>query len=70
MDGVEVSIMGWSSTLVHVCPCTHHLCEEQLHVYQSQCVPASLTNFIVLTCAARYGHCARCSESGMALGMM
>ena len=46
------------------------MCEEQSCVYQSQCVLASLTNFLVLMCAARCGHCSRYSESGMALGMM
>ena len=46
------------------------MCEEQLHMYQSQCVLASLTNFLVLMCATRCGHCARYSESGIALGMM
>ena len=71
MDGVEVSVMGWSSTLVNVSPCTRPSCfEEQSCVYQSQCVLASSTNFLVLMCAARCGHCARRSESGMALGMM
>ena len=43
--------------------------EEQSCVYQSQYVLASSTNFLVLMCAARCGHCARHSESGMALGM-
>ena len=71
MDGVEVSVMGWSSAIVNVSPCTRPLCyEEQSCVYQSHCVLASSTNFLVLTCAARCGHCSRRSESGMALGMM
>ena len=26
MDGVEVSVMGWSSTLVNVSPCTRPSC--------------------------------------------
>ena len=26
MDGVEVSVMGWSSTEVNVSPCTHPSC--------------------------------------------
>ena len=71
MDGVEVSVMGWSSTLVNVSTCTHPSCfEEQSYMYQSRCVLASLTNFLVLTCPAKCGHCARHSESGMALGML
>ena len=71
MDGVEVSVMGWSSTIVNVSPCSHpSLCEEQSCVYQSQCVLASSTNFMVLACPVRCGHCSRRSESGMALGMM
>ena len=71
MDGVDVSVMGWSSTLVNVLPIHPSLmCEEQSCVYQSQCVLASSINFLVLTCPARCGHCARRSESGMALGMM
>ena len=71
MDGVEVSVMEWSSTIVNVSPCTRpSLCEEQSHVFQSRCVLASSTNFMVLMCAARCGDCARRSESGIALGMM
>ena len=71
IDDVEVSVMRWSSTLVNVSPCTRPSCfEEQSCVYQSQCVLASSTNFLVLTCPAKCGHCARHSESGMALGMM
>ena len=57
MDGVDVSVMGWSSTLVNVSPCTRPSCEEQSCVYQSRCVLASSTNFLVLTCPARCGHC-------------
>ena len=71
MDGVEVSVMRWSSTLVNASPCTRPSCfEEQSHVYQSRCALASSINFMVLMCDARCGHCARRSESGMALGMM
>ena len=70
MDGVEVSVMGWSSTIVNVSPCTRPSCEEQSCVYQSRCVLASSTNNLVFACAVRCGHCARHSESGMALGMM
>ena len=71
MDGVEVSVMGWSSALVNVSPCIRpSLCEEQSCVYQSRCVLASSANFLVLICPARCGHCARRSESGMDLGMM
>ena len=44
--------------------------QPQSIVFQGNCVVASLTNFMVLMCAARCGHCARRSESGMALGMM
>ena len=72
IGGVEVSAMGWDhqqlSMSVHA-PVPHAF-EEQSCVYQSQCVLASSTNFLVLTCAARFGHCARHSESGMALGML
>ena len=58
MDGVEVSVKGWSSTLVNVSPCTCPSCfEEQSHVNQSRCVLASSTNFLVLMCPARCGHC-------------
>ena len=35
------------------------MCEEQSRVYQSRCVLACSTNFMVLMCAARCGHCAR-----------
>ena len=70
MDGVEVSIMGWSSTLVNVSPCTHPSCEEQSHVYQSRCVLAISTNFLVFACPARFGHCSRHSESGMTLRIL
>ena len=57
MYGVEVSVMGWSSTIANVSPCTHPSCfEEQSCVYQSQCVLASSINFLVLMCAARCGH--------------
>ena len=35
MDGVEVSVMGWSSTDVNVSTCTRPLCEEQSHVFHS-----------------------------------
>ena len=44
--------------------------QSQSSVFQSRCVLASSTNFMVLVCPARCGHCARHSESGMALGMM
>ena len=51
MDGVEVSVMGW---VINTCRCQPMhpslVCEEQSHVYQSRCVLASLTNFMVLTC--------------------
>ena len=57
MDGVEVSVMRWSSTTVNVSPSTRPSCDEQSRVYQSQCVLASLTNFLVLMCATRCGHC-------------
>ena len=71
MDGVEVSVMGW---VINTCQCQPmHLSlmfKEQSHVYQSQCVLASSTNFMVLMCPARCGHCARHSEGGIALGMM
>ena len=71
MDGVEVSVMGW---VINDCQCQPMhpslMYEEQSCVYQSRCVLASSTNFLVLMCAARCGHCARRSESGIALGMM
>ena len=71
MDGVEVSVMGW---VINTCQYqSMHpslICEEQSCVSQSRCVLASSISFMVLMCAARCGHCARRSESGMALGMM
>ena len=70
MDGVEVSVMRWLSTIANVSPCTRPSCMWNSLVYQSRCVLASSTNFLVLMCPARCGHCARRSESGMALGMM
>ena len=33
MGGVEVSVMGWSSTLVNVSPCTHPLYVRNCHMY-------------------------------------
>ena len=47
MDGVEVSVMGWSSTIVNVSPSTRpSLCEEQSHVYQKpMCFHAQLLLF-------------------------
>ena len=72
-------IDGWCGSechgvVINTCQCQHMhpslMCEERSHVYQSRCVVASSTNFLVLTCPARCGHCARRSESGMALGMM
>ena len=71
MDGVEVSVMGWSSTLVNVSPCTCPSCVRNSHM----CIKADVflparSISLVLMCAARCGHCARRSESGMALGMM
>ena len=71
MDGVEVSVMEW---VINNCQCQPmHLslmCEEQSCVYQSRCVLASSTNFMVLMCSVRCGLCARRSECGIALGMM
>ena len=37
MDGVEVSVMGWSSTIVNVSPCTRPSCEEQSCVSKLMC---------------------------------
>ena len=38
MDGVEVSVMGWSSTLVNVSPCTRPSClKEQSCVSKPMC---------------------------------
>ena len=72
-------IDGWCGSecyevVINTCQCqpmhSSLMCEEKSHVYQSLCVLASLTSFMVLMCAARCGHCARRSDSGMALGMM
>ena len=73
LDGVDVSVMAWCQTLClfqcqHINPSL--VFDEQSHVYQSQRVLASSTNFMVLTCPAKCGHCARHSESGMALEMI
>ena len=57
MDGVEVSVMVWSSTIVNVSPCTRLSCEEQSRVYQSRCVLASSTNFMVLMCCQVWTLC-------------
>ena len=72
-------IDGWCGSECHgvvtnTCQCQPMhpslICEEQSCVYQSRCVLASSTNFMVLTCVVRCEHCARRSESGIALGMM
>ena len=43
MDGVEVSVMGWSSTLVNVSPCTHPSCVRNSHKCVSKPVKACLS---------------------------
>ena len=71
MDGMEVSVMGWSSTDVNVSPWHPSLMsEKQSYVYQSQCVLARLVNILVFACPAMCPHSTRHSESGIALGMM
>ena len=37
MNGVEVSVMGWASTVVNVSPCTRPSCEEQSCVSKPMC---------------------------------
>ena len=61
LDGVDVSVMAWCQTLCH-CQCQPHF-----SVFQSHCV---CCHFNQCVGAARCEHCARHSESGMALRMM
>ena len=60
IDGWRGSECHW--VVINSCQCQPMhpslVCEEQSCVYQSQCVLASSTNFMVLTCAAKCGHCA------------
>ena len=65
MDGVEVSVMGWSSTIANVSPCTHPSCVMNGRVFMCSVRPTYCLHHELCMCWVCWFVCCVMSSDGV-----